>query len=157
MRGAGSSGVVAAAREYLKRLTLTDFGTGDATGFRDSLDSATNELTVALPKQSRHWGLARKGLNIFLRDCLYTVYLRDAFSLQLAEAFFEVPLDSISGKSLFEQSFGRLPRWKTVRGLTPSLSDKYQLEASRLASVRKTPRVHLDAIWWGERPDPDVA
>lgn len=157
MRGAGSSGVVAAARGYLKGLPLRDFGTADAKGFRDSLDSATNELKLALPKESRHWGLARKGLNIFLRDCLYTVYLREAFSLQLAESFFEVPLDSISGKSLFEQSCGRLPRWKTVRGLTPSLSEKYQIEASRLVSVSKLPRVHLDAIWWGERPDPDAA
>jgi hypothetical protein len=153
MRGAGSAGVVEAARGYLRALPLTDFGTADAKTFRESLDSATNELRLALPKQGRYWGLARKGLNIFLRDCLYTVYLREAFSLQLAEDLFEVPLDSISGRSLFEQSSGRLPRWKTVRGLTPSLSDKYQMEASRLASVQGTARVHLDAVWWGERPD----
>jgi len=142
-----------AARAYLLRLPLKDFGTPDANAFRAALDRATNELNVALPKKGRHWGLARKGLNIFLRDCLYTVYLREAFSLQLAEEFFEVPLDSISGKSLFEQSSGRLPRWKTVWGLTQSLSDQYQMEASRLAAAKKTPRVHLDAIWWGERPD----
>jgi hypothetical protein len=153
MRGNGSAGVVIAARGYLLGLPLTDFGTADANAFRASLDRATNELELALPKKGRYWGLARKGLNIFLRDCLYTVYLREAFSLQLAEEFFEVPLDSISGKSLFEKSFGRLPRWKTVRGLTPALSDQYQIEASRLAVAKKTPRVHLDAIWWGERPD----
>jgi hypothetical protein len=156
MRGAGSAGVVTAARGYLTGLQLKDFGTADAKAFRSSLDRATSQLELALPKKGRHWGLARKGLNIFLRDCLYTVYLREAFSLHLAEDFFEVPLDSISGKSLCEQSSGRLPRWKTVRGLTPSLSDQYQMEASRLAGVKKTPRVHLDAIWWGERPDAQV-
>jgi hypothetical protein len=152
MRGAGSAGVVIAARGFLLGLQLKNFGTADENAFRSSLDRTTRQLQLALPKKGRYWGLARKGLNIFLRDCLYTVYLREAFSLQLAEELFEVPLDSISGKSLCEQSSGRLPCWKTVRGLTPSLSDQYQTEASRIAAVKKTPRVHLDAIWWGERP-----
>ena len=80
------------------------------------------------------------------------MYLRDAFSLQSAEDFFEVPLDSISGRALYEEAEGRLPRWETVRGMTPSLSDKYQAEASRLAALKGIPRVHLDAIWWGDRP-----
>lgn len=142
-----------AAREYLRDLHLVDFGTADATAFRGSLDRATNDLQLALPKTSRHWGLARKGLNIFLRDCLYTVYLREAFSLQLAEEFFEVPLDSISGTSLHKHAAGRLPRWKTVQALDRALSDKYQIEASRLAATRQIARVHLDAVWWGERSD----
>ena len=34
-----------------------------------------------LPKKSRRWGRARKGLNIFLRDCLYTVHIRKAYRL----------------------------------------------------------------------------
>jgi hypothetical protein len=153
MRGRGSKDVVKVARAYLLDVQLSEFGTANATRFRKSLDRATQELTVALPKGARYWGLARKGLNIFLRDCLYTVYLREAFSLDRAEEFFEVPLDSISGKSLCEHAPGRLPRWKTVRGLTPSISDQYQMEASRLASAKKIARVHLDAIWWGERPD----
>src|SRR5438132_8387014 len=81
MRGAGSAGVVIAAREYLVGLHLKDFSATDPNAFRSSLDRATSQLELALPKRGRHWGLARKGLNIFLRDCLYTVYLRDAFSL----------------------------------------------------------------------------
>jgi hypothetical protein len=152
MRGAGSKGVVTAARNYLQNVSLLEFGTADAEIFRAALDRTTTELKRALPKASRHWGLARKGLNIFLRDCLYTVYLRDAFSLEAAERFFEVPLDSISGKALYEKSGRRLPRWATVRGMTPALSDKYQAEASRLAAPKGIARVHLDAIWWGERP-----
>jgi hypothetical protein len=152
MRGPRSQGVVRAARLYLQHVSLLDFGTADASLFGSVLDRTTDELRRALPKPSRHWGLARKGLNIFLRDCLYTVYLRDAFSLGASEEFFEVPLDSISGKALFEHSAGRLPRWQTVRGMTPALSRKYQAEASRVATLKGIPRVHLDAIWWGERP-----
>ena len=153
MRGPARKGVVLAARDYLRRLPLSDFGTTDEKAFRGSLDRATDELRLALPKPSRHWGLARKGLNIFLRDCLYTVYLRRAFSLQRAERFFEVPLDSISGSSLWRRSAGRLPRWKTVQGLDRFLSDQYQAEATRQAAAREIYRVHLDAIWWGERPE----
>ncbi len=157
MRGPARKGVVVAARNYLRHLPLSDFGTADETAFRRSLDKATDELRLALPKPSRHWGLARKGLNIFLRDCLYTVYLRQAFSLQRAERFFEVPLDSISGRSLWQHSSGRLPRWKTVQELDRFLSDEYQGEAMRQAAARKIARVHLDAIWWGERPDSEEA
>jgi hypothetical protein len=88
-----------------------------------------------------------------LRDCLYTVYLRKAYGLHLAERFFEVPLDSISGTVLFEKAEGRLPRWKTVRGMTPKLSKQYQAEAVRLAKAAMVAPVHLDAVWWGERSD----
>jgi|RhiMethySRZTD1v2_1073278.scaffolds.fasta_scaffold121263_2 hypothetical protein len=153
MRGARGTGVVKSGRLFLCTLPLDAFGTGDAAAFRRALDTTTRALVQALPPQGRFWGLARKGLNLFLRDCLYTVYLRDAFALQLAEAFFEVPLDSISGKALYDKAEGRLPRWKTVRGMTPALSDQYQAEAVRLATVERVPRVHLDAVWWGERAD----
>jgi hypothetical protein len=156
MRGPGSEGVVRAARLYLQHVALSGFGTANAKLFRTALDRTTDELMRALPKASRHWGLARKGLNIFLRDCLYTIYLRDAFWLGASEEFFEVPLDSISGKALYEHAAGKLPRWQTVRGMTPTLSDKYQAEASRVAKLKAIPRVHLDAIWWGERPPSDT-
>ena len=57
-----------------------------------------------LPKKSRRWGRARKGLNIFLRDCLYTVHIRKAYRLDQAEQFFELPLDSIIGARLAKES-----------------------------------------------------
>jgi hypothetical protein len=151
MRGRGSEGVVDAGRGFLNNLPLISFGTADPNKFKSSLDSATLGLKNAFPKNSRYWGLARKGLNIFLRDCLYTVYLRDNYSLGLAEAFFEVPLDSLSGRALHKAAVDRLPRWHTVRGLTPKLSDKYQDIASELAALKGIARVHLDVFWWGSR------
>src|SRR6478609_8559801 len=97
MRGAGSPGVVKGARAFLGNLPLQLFGTRIESEFRSQLDAATHDLVQALPRKGRRWGRARKGLNIFLRDCLYTTYLRDQYTLGLAENFFEVPLDSIIG------------------------------------------------------------
>lgn len=69
-------------------------------------------------------GLARKDLSLCLRDCLYTIYLRDAYSLLLAEPYSQVPLDSLTGTALPKGASTRLPRWGGVRALTPKLSDE---------------------------------
>jgi hypothetical protein len=151
MRGAGSAGVVAAARAYLSELDLAPFGTADARRFLTRLDRTTEHLRLALPPTARHWGLARKGLNIFLRDCLYTAYLRDQYHLDRAEASFEVPLDSICAARLYQESNGRLPKWPGVRALDPEISARYQKVATSLAAERGEARVHLDALWWGAR------
>lgn len=105
----------------------------------------------SFPRPARHWGLARKGLNIFLRECLYTVYLRDAYCLGVAESYLEVPLDSLTGNALYQVSGRTLPRWRTVRGLERNVSDAFQQVASRLGRERGIARVHLDAVWWGQR------
>lgn len=153
MRGAGNRGVVEAGRQFLCGADLGPFGTSNPAKFRRALDSSTQGLMESFPRAARHWGLARKGLNIFLRECLYTVYLREAYRLDRAESYFEVPLDSLSGRALWEGSQRSLPRWATVRGLTPALSDEFQRVASDLARKRRIARVHLDALWWGQRTD----
>lgn len=155
MRGAGSAGVVRSAREFLAELDLRPFGTSSRPKFLSRLDRTTKELTLALPKGAQRWGLARKGLNIFLRGCLYTTYLRDEYTLALAEDYFEVPLDSITGQRLVTESRGALTPWKTVRGLRPKTSADYQAVAATLAAEKGFARVHLDAVWWGEREGED--
>lgn len=151
MRGRGSKGVVDAGRAYLSALDLSSFGTTEQSRFRCALDTATRGLQASFPKSARHWGLARKGLNIFLRECLYTIYLRRAYSLHRCERFLEVPLDSLTGRQLHRESKGAIPRWRTVRGLTPAISDEFQSIATLLAARRRFARVHLDAFWWGVR------
>src|SRR5436309_5214870 len=126
MRGAGSTGVVGAGRTFLGDLDLGRFSTSNERRFQMELDRATDGLLDAFPRRARHWGLARKGLNIFLRECLYTVYLRDAYNLGISEVFFEVPLDSFTGQALYQASQHKLPRWRTVRGLEKEVSDAYQ-------------------------------
>jgi hypothetical protein len=82
VRGQRTPGLVRAAREFLCEVPLAQFGTSKAPAFRAHLDQATRDLTRALPVRGRSWGIARKLVNIFLRDALYTSYLRDAFRRQ---------------------------------------------------------------------------
>ena len=55
-----------------------------------------------MPKGAQAWGTARKALNIFLRDALYTTYLSKRYGLPRAEASLEIPLDSITAVRLRE-------------------------------------------------------
>jgi hypothetical protein len=150
LRGQGAPGAVAAARLYLEALPLRPFGARRATVFRQRLDAATAELQARMPRGARRWGTARKALNIFLRDALYSAYLRDAYRLAPAEPLLELPLDSITARYLALHSPRRaLPRWPGVRNLTPETSDAFQAAARRVAAARGVAVVHLDAYWWG--------
>ena len=147
-RGRGSRGAIAAARLHLGRLSVTAFSVRDQTRFTRRLSSATRVLMHALPPKARSWGLARKVLNIFLRDCLYNVYLRKAHGLAAIEQMLEIPLDSITARAIREE-MPELPRWPGVRNLTPDLSAAYQAAAMAVAKREGIARVHLDAYWWG--------
>ena len=158
VRGRGNTGVVAAARKFLRGANLAFFGSADEATFRHALDRMTEDLRKELPGQAQHWGIARKALNIFLRDCLYTSYLAEAHQLHKAEQCFELPLDSITAKHLRRLAGPRtLSPWPGVRHLSPSLSAELQLVAAREARRRGIARVHLDAIWWSVSRDEDAA
>ncbi len=139
-----------AAREFMGDLKLAPFGTSDQSAYGRRLNAATRRLMVALPKRAATWGLSRKLLNIFLRDCLYTTYLTRAYNLSAAERLMEIPLDSITAKAIRAEVPG-LPRWPGVRHLDSDLSAAYQAAALMLARKRGVARVHLDGFWWGTR------
>ena len=154
VRGRGNAGVGHAARAYLRKLALGGFSTDDPDRFRRRLDMATDELRLGLPRTAQHWGIARKVLNIFLRDSAYTAFLRDAYGLSKTEEFLEIPLDSITAKALgTEAGRGALPRWRGVRRLTADVSAVYQEAATRAALRYGIARVHLDALWWSAGRD----
>jgi hypothetical protein len=157
VRGRGNAGAVSAAREYLRHLDLAGF---DARphAFRNALDRETKALLAALPRGARHWGIARKLLNIFLRDCLYTTYLEKAFHLSRAEEAFEIPLDSITALHV-KRAAGRggLPPWPGVKHLTTPLSAQFQAAAAAEAARQGIARVHMDAVWWSQSRDVDAA
>ena len=156
-RGRGNAGVVAASRRYLRQLDLSMFGQPPRTRFLKALDAATVALRDSLPRGARHWGLSRKVLNIFLRDCLYTTYLDARFGLRRNEACFELPLDSVTAVHL-KRSAGRgqLPTWPGVKHLTEPVSATFQEAAAAEAAKRGIPRIHLDAIWWSVSRDDDA-
>jgi hypothetical protein len=149
-RGQGAKGVVEAAREFLGALRLGPFGTADQRRFARQLDAATRRLRGRLPRKAASWGLARKLLNIFLRDSLYTSDLAKGYGLVAAERSFEVPLDSITAKRLRDEVPG-LPPWPGVKYLDPDKSATYQVAALLIARRHGVARVHLDAYWWGAR------
>ena len=145
VRNPGASGVVEAARKFLSQMDLRPFGTKSKAAFTASLEKETEALQKALPKKASTWGLARKALNIFLRNCLYNHYLRTTFHLDHAEPFFELPLDSLVAKALRDRD-EHLPSWRGVKRLEPCDSAKFQTYAARLARPKGYARVHLDAL-----------
>lgn len=147
VRGRGNVGAVAASRNFLRLLDLSPFGVNDANQFADELNHTTESLRTALPASAQHWGLARKVLNIFLRDCFYTSFLQSEFRLNLAERFLELPLDSITAKNLCAASGFKL-RWPGVKHLTAPVSAAFQSVAAEEARKLQIARVHLDAYWW---------
>jgi hypothetical protein len=148
VRGRGNKGSTDAARRFLARVQLPAFATSDVGVFSKALDRTTDQLRNALPVGARHWGIARKVLNLFLRDCFYTSYLNDAFRLKIAESLYELPLDSITGTNLRKCAGVNVPRWAGVKHLTPQMSDAYQQAATIEAARLGMARVHFDARWW---------
>jgi len=157
VRGRGHRGTVSAARLFLRQVDLTLFGCSTAREFAHALNYTTGRLQKALPWRARKWGIARKVLNIFLRDCLYTTYLESAYRLHRAEHFFELPLDSITGTAL-KRAAGRggLPKWPGVKHLKSSVSARFQRAADVEATRQGIARVHLDALWFSVARDEDA-
>jgi hypothetical protein len=77
-------------------------------------------------------------------------YLSRAYGLRAAERFFEIPLDSMTAEHIWKE-VPELPRWKGVRHVSPEMSGTYQAAALPLARKQRVCRVHLNAIWWGQR------
>ena len=150
IRGQGK-GVALPARNFLASLPLREFSTTRRKQFALRLDARTAELQRRFPKGTGSWGLARKLLNIFLREALYTTYLTESYKLAKSEPFLEVPLDSITGKQLCALPASSLCRWPGVKHLKPDLSAEYQAVAETHAQAAGISRVHLDALWWGQR------
>jgi len=141
---------VKALREALAAVNLSAFAVESEEKFCRALDARTDWLTKQLPQQAQSWGLARKCLNIFLRDCVYNHHLREHFEIAQCEAFLEVPLDRVVVEQLKARHKGPLPRWWGVKYVGPFESAVYQLAASEIANSRSIARVHLDAYFWGD-------
>lgn len=152
-RGNGP-GVCYAARTHLKDIDLTHFVVGSRKLFGKRLTQATENLRLSLPKKAQTFGLARKLLNIYLREATYNHHLRTRYGLDAIEPWLEVPLDKWTGKEL-QKEFGA-PQWTKIRDLSPETSKEYQQIATREAEKRALglPPVHLDVFYWGNRPDP---
>jgi len=151
LRGQGHKGLTKSAREYLAEVNLEPFGISNTRRFRARLDRKTKDLIRHLPARARRWGVARKALNLFLRDCFYNHYLRRRFKLERAEHCLEIPLDQIVASGLQSRLANSLPSWPGVKHLTPDISATYQDAAKRVAHKQRLSRVDLDVYLWTER------
>ena len=149
LRNQGAPKVVANTREFLKELDLAHFKMDSPKAFMIALNEETERLQSALPRGARHWGTARKALNIFLRDVLYNRYLCNEYGFRNVEPWLELPLDSKAAKGLLAEFEGSsLARWRNIKDLTAVMSDDYQNIAKQVAERRGIARIHLDLIYW---------
>ncbi len=113
LRNQGASGVVDAARKCLRAMDLRDFSQAARPGFSASLNRHMQSLMRRFPGGARNnWGAARKAINVFLRDVLYSRRLCDRFGLARVEAWLELPLD----KSVYQ---GLVDDWPGDSGPPP--------------------------------------
>ncbi len=148
LRNQGNEGVVERARQYLKTLDLGTFVVSSERRFRAVLDRRTEALRERLPARAKHWGTARKALNLFLRDVLYHRYLCEHYNFDRIEAWLEVPLDSNVAEGLAEAHLDSLPRWPGIKHLKATQSLIYQQAARQVARDADIAPVHLDVYWW---------
>lgn len=149
LRNQGGPGVIDMAQRFLSALDIHTFAVNDEKSFLEVLDATTAKLQQRLPDNSQHWGAARKALNLFLRDICYNRFLSQKYSLDMLEPWMEIPLDSLVAAAL-KRHVGRggLPGWSGLKGLTPSVSLRFQRAARDWADAEGISRVHLDMRIW---------
>ena len=152
-RNQGAPGVLGSARHYLETVDCGRLATSSGQNYLAALDAVTDELMAVLPKGGRSWGIARKIVNIFIREALYNTYLTNHHRLGTSERFMEVPLDSFSARGIKSHCPRRLPVWPGIKGLQRSLSDLLQQHAAEIGEVKEIARIHLDALWWSVREE----
>jgi hypothetical protein len=151
LRNQGAPGLIGCVRQFLADLELQRFVVPRRLLFEDRLDEETEALLAILPVTTRSWGAARKALNLFLRDALYSAYLSSHFQLAQLEPWLEIPLDSTVARGLKSRDrAGHLPQWPGLKHLEPVISRLYQSTAAALAEEVGIARVHLDIYLWLE-------
>lgn len=145
IRGMAPAGTAKTIKDYLRGVSINSLRSNSEANFIKKLDAVTEELLTILPFDAKHWGMARKCINIFLRNCLYNRYLCNYYKLQHMEEWLEIPLDSHVGKGLIAYCQNvELPDWETVISLSRDHSRQYQQAALSLAKEKGVARIHLD-------------
>ena len=165
IRNQGSGGLIEILQKYFQtKIDLELFVKllVDEVKYRDFLNEHTKKILTRFPDTAQSWGAARKGLNLFLRDTIYSKFFSYRFSLpdnfdefnQLVK-YMEVPLDKQIAHGLISDSKGQLPKWPNIKHLTPTLSETYQSQAFIIASKENVAKVNLDLKYWSsELPKP---
>ena len=158
IRNQGSGGLIKILRQYFEtKVDLEHFikSVANETQYGEFLNGHTSKVLTLFPDTAQSWGAARKGLNLFLREIIYSKFFSHRFSLpddfeefnQFVK-FMEVPLDKEVAHGLIADSNGQVPKWINIKHLTPTLSATYQSQASIIATQENVARVNLDLKYW---------
>ena len=111
------------------------------------LDSYTSKLKqkIAKPIHSEHWGMCRKAINLYLRDCYYNKALNEHFSLDKVASYLETPIDSFAMKALAK--YTSFVKKSAIKALDKNTHQEWQKAAKTFAQTNKLPnRVDADLI-----------
>jgi hypothetical protein len=151
VRNCGASGTLHVAQDFCAELPLRRLARLNRIRYATWLDKTTDQLLTALPGGAR-WGTARKVINIFVRSAVYIVPLATEYDLASLLPFLEVPLDGKVAEALKRNANNTsLPRWRSIKSLTPDVSRLYQLAASKDARRKHVHRADLDVYYWPTR------
>lgn len=158
IRNQGGAGLIQALRYYFEnKIDLAEFITSlpNEQAFSQFLDVHTLYVLALFPKKAQSWGAARKGLNLFFRDVVYSKFFSDHFGIPTDFYEFneyikqlEVPLDKNVAFGIIKDSTENVPHWISIRSLSPELSNRYQELAKAIADKKRIARANLDLIYW---------
>lgn len=158
IRNQGASGLINTLRHYFEEQIELDIfisSLSDDTAYKKFLTIHTNKILGLFPETAQSWGAARKGLNLFLREIVYSKFISNRFSIpddfnefNYFVKVMEVPLDKEVAIGIRKDSHDKDLRWVGIKQLTPIESDKFQYEASIIAGKENIARVNLDVKYW---------
>ena len=157
LRNQGASGIIKIAREYFYTIDIDEFinSLDNEDIYSNFLNKHTGMLVSNFPEDGKSWGGARKGLNLFLREIVYNKFFSNyyALSTQFNEfnqkiKFLEVPLDKDVATGIYAESEVNLPKWNSIKSLTPDVSKQYQIAAQGIAKKENFAKVNLDLRYW---------
>jgi hypothetical protein len=148
LRNQGAPGVVDAARCFLTALDLRTLAVKSSAQFRERLNDNTKKLRLRFPTGAQSsWGGARKAINLFLRDVVYSEPLCEFYDLSHIGPWLELPLDKEAHRGL-KADFPKVASWSGVKDLRWRSNAKMQGIATLIAKGRQIRRIDLDVIYW---------
>lgn len=158
IRKQGASGLINTLRFYFEtEISLEEFVNvlPIENLFADFLNRHTTNVLARFPDTAQSWGAARKGMNLFFREIVYSKFFSHRFSLpddfnefNCLVKYLEVPLDKEVAKGLKADTNEQLPNWLGIKRLTPLISEQYQHQATIIATQENIARVNLDLKYW---------
>jgi hypothetical protein len=162
LRNQGDKGIIGYMRNYFEKKIDVDVFFNllkNENEFKVFLNSHTTQIfqqnEVKIP-----WGAARKGLNLFLRDLVYSNYFSHKFKIpsdfiefNIAVRNLEVPLDNDVAQGIIHDSRNENLKWNTIKRLRYETHESFQNQALLIANEKGIARVNLDLIYWRKEAD----